>query len=111
MGNADSDESSKTEWKMVGAQVPSDLHDRIKEHKEKEGHPSKSENVRALFRKGLKYDESPAGIPVPALIVWAGSLLIFSTLEWQLESVSSDWIAVFGFVLIVVGVSYEYVRS
>jgi len=110
MGKADSDESNKTEWVMAGAQVPRTLYDRIDEHKEKEGHPSKSENIRALFRKGLKYDESPGGIPVEALIVWAGSLLIFSTIEWQL-GFNSDWIAVLGFGLLVIGAGYSYLQD
>ena len=111
MEKGDKAESDKEEWKLVGAKLHPDLHEKVQQHGEDYDYPNKSENVRALFRKGLKYDESPAGIPVPALIVWAGSLLIFSTLEWQLESVSSDWIAVFGFVLIVLGVGYEYVRK
>jgi len=111
MGNADKDDSDEVEWKMAGTKLKSPgLYDRVQQHKENEGYQTDSENIRALFRKGLKYDESPAGIPVPALIVWAGTLLIFSTVEWQL-GINTDWVAVFGFVLVVLGVAYEYIRD
>jgi len=108
MGNGNTDDSDEGEWKMVGTKLRSPgLYDRVEQHKVNGDHSTDSENIRALFRKGLKYDDSPAGIPVPALIVWAGSLLIFSTIEWQL-GFNTDWIAVLGFVLMAIGAGYSY---
>lgn len=110
MENRNTDNSDEVEWEMVGTKLHPDLYDQIQQHKEKEDYSTNSENIRALFRKGLKYDDSPAGIPVPALIVWAGSLLVFSTIEWQL-GFNSDWIGVLGFGLMAIGAGYSYVKD
>ncbi len=102
--------------KTVGARLKPTLQNRIEEHKNREGYTTDSENIRALFRKGLDYDEEADNEPqykigISGGLIWAGSLMIATQVEITLQAVSGDWFAVLGFLLMVLGVAYGYVKE
>lgn len=113
MGTQNADDSpDESDLKTVGARLKPTLQERIEEHKEREGYTTDSENIRALFRKGLDADDDPRyKIGVSGGLIWAGSLMIATQLEITLQTVSGDWFAVLGFLLMVLGVVYGYVKE
>ena len=117
MGNQNQEDTpDETDLKTVGARLKPTLQERIEDHKEREGYTTDSENIRALFRKGLEHDEDADNEPqykigISGGLIWAGSLMIATQIEITLQTVSGDWVAVLGFLLVVLGVVYGYVKE
>lgn len=108
MGNGDSDE---IDWQVLSVKVKPQLHDKIQEYKESGDYSTNSEVVRALIRKGLEATDSEGKITAPAFAIWIGSLLIAVTVEWNLQTINPDWMALIGFVLMIGAAGYSYVKD
>jgi len=108
MATGDSDD---TDWHVYSVKVKDDLDDRIDQYKESGGYSTNSEVVRALIRKGLNATESEGKVTLPILGMWIGSLLIAVTVEWNLQTINPDWMALVGFVLVAVAAAYSYLQD
>ena len=102
--------------KTVGARLKPTLQNRIEEHKNREGYTTDSENIRALFRKGLDYDEEADAEPqykigISGGLIWAGSLMVATQVEITMQTISGDVFALIGLVVIALGVVYGYVKE
>ena len=72
----ESGDSDKIDWQVLSVKVQPDLHERIEDHKETGDYSTNSENVRALFRKGLDADRS-GGVFLPnRRILLLGALVL-----------------------------------
>ncbi len=105
MGTDDSDE---IDWQVLSVKVKPDLYERIDEYKEDGGYSTNSEVVRALIRGGLDATDSDGKITPEILGMWIGTLLIAVTVEWNLQTINPDWMAVLGFGLATISVGYSY---
>ena len=105
------DDSDGTDWHVYSVKVKDDLESRIEQYKESGDYSTNSEVVRALIRKGLNATESGGKITLPILGMWFGSLLIAVTVEWNLQTINPDWMALFGFGLLVIGAGYSYLQE
>lgn len=106
MGNGN---KGGVDWEVLSVKVQPNLYDRIEEHREEGDYSTNSENVRALIRKGL--DAGSGGVTPLIGVIWLGSLLVSSALEWNFQTISTDVIAVLGFVLMIGAGAYSYIRS
>lgn len=92
----------------MSVKVQPDLHDQIQAHGEEGDYSTSSENVRALLRKGL--EGSSGGVTPTIAVMWIGTILISSALDWNFQSIGTDGIALLGFVLVIGAWAYSYIR-
>ena len=108
MGTDDSDE---IDWQVLSVKVQPDLHERIQQHKESQGHSTNSETVRDLMRGGLESTGKLGATTREIGVLWVATILIFINVEWNFQVINTDWLAVLGFGLLAGLGVYSYVKD
>jgi len=92
---------------IISADVSDDLKDRIEAARE-DGE-SRSAAVKRLIRAGLDGD-SGNSLGIGYGLIWAGSAFLFVTVEWSLQTIPADAMAVVGILLMTAGAIYGRLR-